>query len=389
MNGAEVPILIPHKATGSDFLRDLPAPSKNIFQRIIRNPRAESPYARERECTEMLASVLINAPILREHIFRWMAGPSELDLDLEFAIGTERSIGAKRPDLWIEGRKGDGSDERLVLHWIVEVKVGSSFHESAAHTLDDEGELVDNDLDKALDEQLVHQLKHYDDWLAIQRAEDCRGFVLALRDLSSKLPALNLKRTWPCLSWTRLGLEVNVAIERYDLPPQEALLARHLLGFISENLWRIDEMPGSKLKLDFNDIALIRAFSKIGRECERKVNELMSGAISLVEKSGIGFGEVKLYERLYKGDSCSCIERFLVPRFARDADPALEIAIGYEESYGDYLAIWINMSPTHPQIAPVRKAIESPLKKLQPMGWRSRGSDEADEILQLLGPDQK
>jgi hypothetical protein len=32
----------------------LPAAADNLFQRLIRNPRPDSPHARERECTEML-----------------------------------------------------------------------------------------------------------------------------------------------------------------------------------------------------------------------------------------------------------------------------------------------------------------------------------------------
>ena len=42
----------------------IPSENENIFHRIIRNPHINSDNPKERECTEMLASVLINAPSL-------------------------------------------------------------------------------------------------------------------------------------------------------------------------------------------------------------------------------------------------------------------------------------------------------------------------------------
>ena len=66
------PILLPVSTAAGLTVPGLPTASANIFQRIIRNPRPDSPHARERECTEMLAAVLLNALALSRHLFRWM-----------------------------------------------------------------------------------------------------------------------------------------------------------------------------------------------------------------------------------------------------------------------------------------------------------------------------
>jgi len=120
--------------------------------------------------------------------------------------------------------------------------------------------------------ELVCQLVNYDDWLEKQHATHRRAFVLATSNLKTKLPP-NLKCKWTCLNWTLLGLEVKAAIVNKKLPPEEAVLTKHLFGFIHTNLWSTKEMP--EIKLDFNDIALIRAFSQIGRDCEKRANALM------------------------------------------------------------------------------------------------------------------
>ncbi len=396
MEGGEVTILICTEPTGDDLVSNLPSASTNIFQRIIRNPRPESANARERECTEMLASVLMNAPTLRRCIFRWMADMSDLDAevikqidDLDFDYITEGFIGRKRDDLRIEGRRVDDADENPFLLWTVEVKVGSAFHRSAAQTLDDDCEPIDYVEDDGIDEKLVNQLKHYDDWLDVRHAQHCGGFVLALNDLGHLLPALGLKRTWTCVSWTRLGLEIRSAIKGQNLPPQETLLAKHLFGFISKNLWRLDEMPATELRLDFNDIALIRAFSKIGRDCERKVNELVAAAIPVITEAGVGIGEVTASQRLFKGSSSSYVERFLVPGQTKGSDPCLHVGIGSEGSYEEYLGVWVLMSPNHSKAKAVLKSVEPFLKKLheRQLKWEmGTGVEDDYAVLGLTVP---
>jgi len=343
----------------------LPAPSSNLFQRIIRNPHADSPKARERECSEMLAAVLINAPSLRRHIFQCLAHLSGLNADLiddlDFNIRTEHFAGAKRIDLCIEGRRSSDSDDPPVILWTIEVKVGSSFHASPMQRFDEDGAPVEDEELPELGEKLINQLKNYDEWLGVQKSTHRGGFVLALRNLSKKLPPLNLKQKWMCLSWTSLGLVVKTAIEKQELPPQETLLAKHLLGFISKNLWRNQEMP--KPKLDFNDVALVRAFSKIGKDCEAKINALMDSMLPLFKEVGI-VGNVNVYKCLYKALACSKLELFFVPKHDNGGEPKLCLAIGSDESDGDYMGVFLQMSPNHPKLDHARTALGPAISRM-------------------------
>lgn len=196
----------------------LPPTPHNIFHRLIRNLHAESDHPRERECTEMLAAVLLNAPSIRDHVLRWMAASMGMDpnvLDgLTLRIQTEQSIGAKRDDLRIEATTVEGKDYRPVLLWTVEVKVGAYFHGSTLQAVDPEG---------AADAgELVNQMVNYDCWLAQQPHRHRGGFVLALSDLTADLPK-SLTCPWTCLTWTGLGVVLQGAL-RGQLPPQEALL---------------------------------------------------------------------------------------------------------------------------------------------------------------------
>jgi len=145
---ASIPLLcLPPR---SDEARDLGLPdvSDNISQRLIRNPHLESDTPRERECTEMLCSVLCNRTTLRLLLLRWLgelvgALPSDLD-EMELRIDTEGSIGAKRDDLRIEGWRETNDGQELVLLWTVEVKVGAQFHGSSFQDRSDEASDTDD-----------------------------------------------------------------------------------------------------------------------------------------------------------------------------------------------------------------------------------------------------
>src|SRR5688572_21962141 len=139
---AALPVFV--LAPAADLVRELhlPSPSNNLFQRLIRNPHAESERAKERECAEMLCALLQNAPGLRLHLLRWLGVQVGFDVEkldrLRFTIDTEQPIGAKRDDLRIVGLPDAPGEDRPALIWTVEVKVGASFHESAAQLARDE-----------------------------------------------------------------------------------------------------------------------------------------------------------------------------------------------------------------------------------------------------------
>jgi len=345
------PFLIPSPV--SDFAGNLglPAISQNLFQRLIRNPRLDSTNAKERECSEMLCSLLQNAPMIARRIFAWMAGRVEFDSrylnDLTFVIDTEQPIGTKRDDLRIIGWKNP-NDMKPHLIWTVEIKVGATFHHSSSQMCAEDA-AIDEPVDE--DSITVNQLLNYDNWLAVQPVEHRAGFVLAIQDRSSDLPTA-LKCRWIGLSWTMMGEHIAAAISEGNLPEGEALLGRHVLGFITEHLWRTSEM--SESRLDFNDVALIRAFSILAKECENRINLLVESLVQILMDSGIGHGEVTHSPSLFRNMGCSYISRTLAN------DSIIGAGIGGDADYGDYISVWIETPAKHSQ----KQAFKNELKKL-------------------------
>ena len=148
-------------------------------------------------------------------------------------------------------------------------------------------------------------------------------------------------------------------------------------------------MPTSNLKVDFNDMALIRAFGKIGRECNQKINDLLSSVSPLITEASIGVGEVVAHQKLFGSSGGSSIWRYLVPGWVKGEDPWIEFSIGYEEPYGDYFGLWLLMSPKHPKADPVQKEILSLMPKLSERNprWKHTTGDAGDyTILELWEP---
>lgn len=342
---SSAPVLISTRRT--DFVADLqlPSTSTNLFHRLIRNPRPDSNFAKERECTEMLCALLQNAPVVRDTLLTWMAsqaGLSEMAWEtLALSFETEQPIGPKRDDLRITG--WDAADTHRLL-WTVEVKVGASIHLSSP--------LVEVNEEAAEASAAVSQIENYDRWLVTQTAEQRAGFVVALHDCTAFLPS-NLKMNWTCLTWTGIGEQLARVLTTIPLVPHEQFLAKHVLGFIRENLWRVGEM--SETRLDFNDVALIRAFGMLATTCEEKVNRLVAPLIAVLSQSSIGTGPVKHTKSLFNtGSMHSVVYRTL----AKDAQ--IYAGIGaYEE--GDYLSVWIQSLSRHP----VKESLKSALAELE------------------------
>ena len=350
----------------SDFVAEMGLPEKddNLFQRIIRNPHIEASNPRERECTEMLCAVLRNTTELRLYLLRWMAdlvGMHDVHLqNMTFLIETEGSIGAKRDDLRIEGWRETDEERKRVLLWTIEVKVGASFHVSSpldAVQGDDE------------DMGLVNQIVNYDHWLEHQVVPNRAGFVLALEDMSQSLPP-NLNCHWNCMSWSKLGLKVLDALRSGKLSSEDEFLAKHLLGFIVDHLWRVSEM--TEFELNFDDVALMRAFSVVGRDSEDKINRLVESLVPLVEKSEVGEGAVSHQKSLYKGMKRSIVNRNL---FAQGNLVYPTLMAGCTLTH---MIICLETAPTN-EIKPiVASVVQSllPTFKERDSGWQANGNQE-------------
>jgi hypothetical protein len=274
----------------------------------------------------------------------------------------------------------EGTAQHLL--WTIEVKVGSPFHHSAAQRSDDEDEeSSDEPVSPEIEPELVNQLKHYDDWLDKQPHQHRGGFVLSMSDLEPLLPPLNLKQRWTCLTWTKLGLAIKTMIDDGHVSADEMLLAKHLLGFISTNLWRRAEMPAADRQLNFNDVALMRAFVKIGEECDQKIKDLLLAASALITESSIGVGAVSKPKKFFRPEGYANVWRWLVPGWETDYDPWIYISFCCEEPNEDYFDIGLSMSSDHPKVDAVRKAASLLYPKLTERNSRwKQGTGEADDF---------
>ena len=186
--GSQPPLLlIPTLPEPLDVHVHVPRPNDNLFERLIRDPQSPNRPMRERQCAEMLRSVLVACPGLASFVFKWLAQfngvPHKLIDELDWSLETEQSIGSKRDDLRIEGWSTGEEEPRQVVLWTVEIKVAAPLHESSLQEWETEsGPASDSD------PEVVSQLENYDKWLKQQKVDYKAGFVLALRDMSAALP---------------------------------------------------------------------------------------------------------------------------------------------------------------------------------------------------------
>lgn len=283
----------------------LPDENRNIFHRLIRNPRRPDRPMRERRCTEMLCGVLQNAPHLRTRILEWAGqragGPIRAIAEMEWTFQTEVTIaGGKRLDLLANAHAPEDEGMQAQVMWPFEVKVSSGLHWSTAIE-DDDRELDGQGVDE--ETRWVSQLENYDIWLDGQDPS-CRrqGFVLSVSDLSDELPS-GLKCGWTCLTWADLGRELEKAFSDPELPEHEACLAKHMLGFLRMHLWRNREM------LNANDVSLMRAYDSFGRECEKKVRELVAPLKDVFKEQGFGHGAPYVQKNQLFGTHRRCVVR--------------------------------------------------------------------------------
>ena len=276
-------ILMPPPQSDEEASLGIPLQSQNIFQRIIRDPKVNTATPKERECTEMLCSVLINAPSVQKAVLEWLCGLAGMPAGLleaeniEVSMETECPIGAKRDDLRIEVYRIDDEGRTRVALLSIEVKAGAPIHSSGRQ--DDPDAESDGDQPDALDKDERSQIKNYDSWLKGEEnrssALKAAGIVLARSDMTGEMPK-GLLVPWRCITWAQLGKTVMQLISTSDIPPTDAMLAKHLVGFIKSSgngLWRAEEMKD--MNLEFDDVALLRAMGTHGARLEQKVDSLV------------------------------------------------------------------------------------------------------------------
>jgi len=342
--------------------RLLPLAADNIFTRIIRNPLRGSTAIRERQCAEMLAGLLINAPVTRKCFCQWLATLSGVRVSelegCEFLVSTEQQIAGKRDDLRIEGWQTVGCDRVRVILWTIEVKVTASFHSSSDINSDLDAVAMDSD------PELVNQVRNYDYWLSNQTTAIKGGFVLAIEDMTPQLPG-DLRQHWKCMTWTGTGIMLRNGLRDHLIPPDERTIARHVLGFIADHFWRNAEVPESRL--EFEDVAMLRAWSMMADDCEAKIHTLVTPLRDMLSDFPVGVKDVKR-DKLFAKWGKYALGRILVADKS-DKVPTLWAGVTVDRnSDGAEFCVWIE-SPPHSRLKRAIRSLHSALVERHP--WES------------------
>ena len=382
-------ILMPPPQSDEEASLGIPLQGQNIFQRIIRDPKVNTATPKERECTEMLCSVLLNAPSVQKAVLGWLCGLAGMPAGLleaenvEVSMETECPIGAKRDDLRIEVYRIDDEGRTRVALLSIEVKAGASIHSSGRQ--DDPDAESDGDQPDALDNDERSQIKNYDSWLKGEEnrssALKAAGIVLARSDMSGEMPK-GLLVPWRCITWAQLGKTVMQLISTSDIPPTDAMLAKHLVGFLKASgngLWRAEEMKD--MNLDFDDVALLRAMGSHGASLEQKVDSLVEplGKIisSICETDAMPMHQKSLFKPLRRS---VCYLPLLKDR---NSPPTLYAGICLynvtnTESPAN-LSLWLETTPSRPEKPKLKAAVHKCINNLKDInahwkqpdsGWR-------------------
>lgn len=391
-------LLIPPRPQPEDPRVHLPKDQDNLFQRLIRDPTAPNRPARETRCAEMLCSVLLNCTGLQKNIFQWLAEMAGVPLTviegLDWKMDTEQQIGAKRDDLRIEGWQLNEEESHRVILWTVEIKVAASIHLSSLQTFDDDGEI---DVDE-VDSVLVSQILNYDHWLALQKADHRCGFVLAITLADDDLPQ-GLSQPWHCFTWAELAREVELSLANDLLPSREQAWAEHMAGFIRNDLWSSVGMTDQRL--EFDDLALIRAFDRMREETNDRIKNLVSILQESLQDSSLITGSVRP-ERAARGVFGQYRRSVCLGEIIRSSEKTsgviLFAGIGAAQQETSLL-IGIQSKPTDllkPVVRKVVKRLESELIELNP-SWQLESEESrlwqdihlSEDLTKLLATDDQ
>ena len=162
-----------------------------------------------------------------------------------------------------------------MILWTIEIKVQAQvFHESMSLAESEENETA----------VVVSQLNNYDKWLEGELADHKAGFVLAVHDMTAQKPS-DLVYPWPCLTWTGLAEQIREALKAEEIPEQEVMLARHVFGFVRDNLWSVNAMV--EKRIEFEHVALLRALKdELYSDCQTVIQELLKPVEKMIEESG-------------------------------------------------------------------------------------------------------
>jgi hypothetical protein len=221
----------------------------------------------------------------------------------------------------------------------------------------------------------MDQITEYDRRLSQQDVEKRAGFVLSMRDMATSMPD-GLQASWSCLTWTQLGRVIEPLLVDDTLSATEAFLARHLLGFIRKHLWEATmDTQDTDTRLDFDDIALIRAFNLIGKQTTHRVDSLVAPLAQVMAAADLAAGSPAIGGKILQGGNRKVVSQSLL-------DPTNQkppyLCAGLTSERGLHVTVWLETSPKYAQKQALHHMLKGRLHMLQQRNsaWRVVPLDE-------------
>lgn len=365
---AEVLIQGPVDRKSNDPFRVVPNSSNNLFLRTIRKGKK---YPKERECTELLCSIMRNSETVRNGVITNLLnllGFHDTDIGkYKFTVDTENSVAGKHDDLRITGEWLEDASKKIIL--VVEIKVSSGFSYSPP---------ISGLPTKA---KKINQVLNYDFWLNGQHDVDIKGgFVLSRTNLKSKLPkGLNCK--WKCLTWTDIAIYLNTISKADNLNEWETFIIRHYLGFLQTHL--VEEKYMIK-PLEMFDFVLFEAFANHNRDTEVAISSLVASVedalLPLMEDEDI------IHQRqLFDGH----LRDVIGFNFHLDGMPTeTYLFAGIVSERKAEIAFWVETNPKARHKGAFIELLNKNWQKLShaELKWTKRGNIEAHWDIQIREP---
>lgn len=373
MPAPSIPILIGE--VRSKDAPKLPPLSKNVFSRLIGKSSSPRRPPDELRCTQMLCSVLEHSPtfrlaLLKEHFELTFDPNMECDVRSEAPAGERKRIdivleiiSPPKSAIGEDNANDNAGDAGRHIVIAIEVKVGASFH----------GRTDQNGRDE-------HQLKPYDDWLNEQRTKGAKHIGAAVVSMA-RLDLPTPHSHWKNLIWEQLGTTADECLRQSHLPEVERFILSHFRGFTLKHLKGND---GTIMeKLNFNDIALLRALGQSGKQFRNKILDLGSEFSAILESTQVGVGDANTKEDIYENwPFGTCTTRGLFKAQKRFGTSArVSVCITGNPGYpSPVLEIGVNLMPlpdTFEKFKKLGNASTVALNDILP-GWKSEGFESPE-----------
>ena len=325
------PLLTGSISTSPGVQSQYPRHDANMFTRLVRDPKTGS--HKERQCAEMLCSVLQNSDEFRGRFIDLLSRVSEQQIPsdpYQIIIETEQPIGTtlKRDDLRIRfvSPTLDDGPAKVETLWTIEIKIRDVLHYSSPI------EAVETDEDQ------VTQIQNYDAWLQEQRAPNKAGFLLLVHSRSIDLPE-GLTQAWHKITWDAVTDICSEVVSVPDCLPVDVFLCSHLAGYTATFLRGV----GTKMPIGVSELSFLSYLESMGKEIATRIDGLVEELRPELEAVAFSSAPVNHQAWLFNSHHTrSILWQYLVA----GSYPTLNLGVVTNAGNSE-LVVWVETSPSH------------------------------------------